>query len=107
MNKQCLIVRYGELFLKGKNRPDFVQKLISNVNLTFQKNNFSNFNIRKLHDQLMITVESDSELSKMLPCLKKVFGISNFYLAYQLENNCEKIYNFVRKIIYCYEINFS
>lgn len=87
MNNQCLIVRYGELFLKGKNRPDFVQKLVNNINLSFQKNNFSNFNIRELHDQLKITTENDKELSKMLPCLKKIFGISTFYLAYQLEND--------------------
>ena len=107
MNKRCLIVRYGELFLKGKNRPDFVQKLINNINLTFQKNNFSNFNIRKLHDQLMITVESDSELSKMLPSLNKVFGVSTFYLAYQLENGCEKLYDFVRKITDYQKINFT
>jgi tRNA uracil 4-sulfurtransferase len=107
MNNQCLIVRYGELFLKGKNRPDFVQKLITNINLSFQKNNFSNFNIRKLHDQLMITAESDSELAKILPFLNKIFGISTFYLAYQLENDCEKLYDFVRKITDYHEINFT
>jgi len=98
MSKKILIIRYGELFLKGKNRSDFVEKLINNINLSFQKNNLSNFGIKKLHDQLMITAESDSELSKMLPPLNKVFGISTFYLAYQLENDCEKLYNFVRKI---------
>src|SRR6185436_7385129 len=107
MYKKILINRYGELFLKGKNRSDFVEKLINNINLSFQKNNLSNFGIKKLHDQLMITAESDSELSKMLPPLNKVFGISTFYLAYQLENDCEKLYNFVRKITdYC-EINFA
>src|SRR6185436_10723459 len=80
---------------------------INNINLSFQKNNLSNFGVKKLHDQLMITAESDSELSKMLPPLNKVFGISTFYLAYQLENDCEKLYNFVRKITdYC-EINFA
>jgi len=107
MNKQCLIVRYGELFLKGKNRPDFVQKLINNIDLSFQKNNFSNFNIRKLHDQLMITAESDSELAKMLLSLNKIFGISTFYLAYQLENDCEKLYDFFKKITDYQEINFT
>jgi thiamine biosynthesis protein ThiI len=106
MNNQCLIVRYGELFLKGKNRPDFIQKLINNINLTFQKNNFSNFNIRKLHDQIMITAKSNNELSKMLSSLNKVFGISTFYLAFQLENDCEKLYKFISKINDHYEINF-
>src|SRR3954471_9866592 len=98
MNNQCLIIRYGELFLKGKNRPDFVKKLIDNINLTFQKNNFSNFKIRKLHDQLIITTESDKELLKMFPFLNQIFGIGTFYLAYRLESNDQKLYEFVRKI---------
>ena len=44
--KKCIIIRYGELFLKGKNRNVFIQKLISNIILTFQKNDF--FSIIKL-----------------------------------------------------------
>jgi len=107
MSNQCLIVRYGELFLKGKNRPDFAQKLVNNINLSFQKNNLFNFNIRKFHDQLIITAKNDKELSKTFPCLKKIFGISTFYLAYQLENDCEKLYKFVENITDYYEINFT
>ncbi|CAG8503469.1 5436_t:CDS:2, partial [Paraglomus occultum] len=106
MNNQCLIVRYGELFLKGKNRDDFVQKLVVNVNLTLQKNNFSDFNVKKLHDQLIITTKNDKELSKMIIALSKVFGISAFFLAYQLENDCKKLYDFVEKIADYYEIDF-
>jgi thiamine biosynthesis protein ThiI len=107
MKNKCLVIRYGELFLKGKNRNDFMQKLVANITLTFQKNNFSNVKIRKLNDQLIITTEDDKELSKMSSSLNKVFGISVFYLAYQLENDCEKLYEFVRRINDYYEINFT
>jgi thiamine biosynthesis protein ThiI len=67
MKNKCLIIRYGELFLKGKNRNDFIQKLIDNIKKTFSQNNFSNFNIRKNHDQLIITTKNEEELPKMLP----------------------------------------
>src|SRR4051812_38115069 len=107
MYKKCLIIRYGELFLKGKNRNDFIEKLVTNITLTFQKNNFSNFNIRKLSDQLIVTAENNEELPKMISSLNKVFGISVFYLAYQLENDCEKLYKFVREITDYYQINFT
>src|SRR6266511_1723253 len=107
MKNKCLIIRYGELFLKGKNRNDFIQKLVANITLTWQKNNFSNFNIKKLSDQLLITAENDDELAKMLPFLNKVFGISIFHLAYQLESNLEKLYDFVRNIANYYEINLA
>lgn len=107
MKKKCLVIRYGEIFLKGKNRPQFIQKLVDNITLTFQKNNFSNFNIKKLSDHLLITTENDEELAKMLPALNKVFGISVFYLADQLENNLENLYDFVRNINSYYEINLA
>ncbi|RHZ35455.1 tRNA uracil 4-sulfurtransferase ThiI [endosymbiont GvMRE of Glomus versiforme] len=107
MKNKFIIIRYGELFLKGKNRNDFVQKLVANITLTFQKNNFSNFNIKKLSDQLIVTNQNDKELPKMISSLNKVFGISVFYLSYQLENDCEKLYDFVREITNHYEINFT
>jgi len=43
----------------------------------------------------------------MFTALNKVFGISTFFLAYQLENDCEKLYDFVREITNYYEINFT
>ncbi|CFW93450.1 putative tRNA sulfurtransferase [endosymbiont DhMRE of Dentiscutata heterogama] len=107
MNNRCLIVRYGELFLKGKNRNVFIQKLIANIILTFQKNDFFNFKIKKLHDQLIITNPNDNELPKMASFLNQVFGISTFYLAYQLKNDLEEVYNFAGRINdYC-QINFT
>ncbi|KLL05144.1 MAG: thiamine biosynthesis protein ThiI [Mycoplasmataceae bacterium RV_VA103A] len=107
MNNHCLIVRYGELFLKGKNRNVFIQKLVANIILTFQKNNLFNFKIKKLHDQLIITNPNYNELPKMASFLNQVFGISAFYLAYQLKNDLEELYNFVEKINdYC-QINFN
>ncbi|CAG8815140.1 5459_t:CDS:2, partial [Gigaspora margarita] len=95
------------LFLKGKNRNDFIQKLVANITLTFQKNNFSNFNIKKLSDQLIVTNKEEKELPKMISSLNKVFGISVFYLTYYLENDCQKLYDFVREITNYYEINFT
>jgi len=87
----CLIVRYGELFLKGKNRPQFIHQLVANITLAIQKNNLSNFAIKKLSDQLIITTKKEAELTNLLPVLKNIFGISVFYLAYQLESNLEAL----------------
>jgi len=43
----------------------------------------------------------------MLFPLKKIFGISIFYVAYQLESDYEKLHNFVKEITDYYEINFT
>jgi len=97
MKVNCLIIRYGELFLKGKNRDYFIQKLVDNISLTFQRNNYHEFQIEKLSDQLIITTKSDSErdIASLLPLLKNVFGIDAFFLASRLEANLDKLYHFV------------
>src|SRR5688500_11700477 len=103
MKVNCLVVRYGELFLKGKNRNYFIQKLVDNVSLTFQRNNYHYFQIEKLSDQLIITTKNDSkeEISHLLPLLKNVFGIEVFFLASRLEADLDKLYQFVEDFFGC------
>jgi tRNA uracil 4-sulfurtransferase len=97
MKANCLVVRYGELFLKGKNRNYFIQKLVDNISLTFQQNNYYEFQIEKFSDQLVITTKSDSEKGVAFPLslLKNVFGIDAFFLAARLEADLDKLYQFV------------
>lgn len=106
-NSLCCVVRYGELFLKGKNRHYFIQKLVDNISLAFHKNNFSKFNITRLPDNLIITTENENELTSLLPILKNIFGISTYYLAYQLESNEKKLYQFVENLTDYYEIGVT
>src|SRR5690349_21250879 len=98
MKNKCLVIRYGELFLKGKNRNDFIKKLIDNIKLNLCKNNFTDYSIKKLHDQLLITAKKSDDLTKILTSLQKVFGISNFYLAYQLVSKEEELVGFAENV---------
>jgi len=109
MKANCLIIRYGELFLKGKNRNYFIQKLVDNISLTFQQNNFHDFQIEKLSDQLIITNKNDNEeeLAYLLPLLKNIFGIGVFFLAFRLEANLEKLYQFVENYFDYYTNDLS
>src|SRR5436305_11691439 len=103
----CCVVRYGELFLKGKNRHYFIQKLVDNITLTFHKNNFFEFSIKKFSDQLLVTTKNESELVSLLPSLKNIFGISVYYLSYQLESNVEELYKFVENLGDYYEVELT
>src|ERR1700733_8721088 len=104
-----LVIRYGELFLKGKNRNYFIQKLVDNISLTFQQNNFHDFQIEKLSDQLIITNKNDNEeeLTHLLSLLKNIFGIGVFFLASRLEANLENLYQFVENYFDYYTNDFS
>ena len=105
--REYIVVRYGELFLKGQNRHFFVQKLINNLKKMCQKNNFPTISIKKFFDCLIIGSEDKNQLTLLIPHLEKVFGISVFYLAHQLDSDLEHLYNFVRNLTNYYEIDFN
>jgi len=109
MKVNCLVVRYGELFLKGKNRKYFIQKLVDNISLTFQRNDYQDFQIEKLSDQLIITTKNDSweEAPRLLPLLKNVFGIDVFFAAFRLAADLDQLYQFMENFFACYQNNFS
>ncbi|KLL01603.1 MAG: thiamine biosynthesis/tRNA modification protein [Mycoplasmataceae bacterium RC_NB112A] len=112
--RKILVIHYGELFLKGKNRPFFIQKLVSNIHLALQKNNFSHFGVIKEYDQLLLIPKVDllpaqleQELITLLPVLRPIFGISVFFRAFQLENSLENLYHLVNNLTDYFPLNFT
>jgi len=70
-----IMVRYGELSTKGKNKKDFIKQLGQNVRKALST--FDSLEIRAQHDRLHVTLNgADSEA--VMNRLKGVFGIENF-----------------------------
>jgi tRNA uracil 4-sulfurtransferase len=67
-----IIVRYGEIALKGKNRISFEMKLVSNIADCLKKNNIAYSGIERRQGRIIIHTNAPA-----LP-LKKVFGITSF-----------------------------
>ncbi len=65
------MIRYGEIGLKGKNRPAFERRLMDNINRALRKLGAS----RVLRVYGRILVESEAEPARVLDILSKVFGI--------------------------------
>lgn len=83
-----ILIRYGELSLKGKNRNSFIKQLLSNVKLALKA--FPTLEFEKQHDRMYIYLhEEDAE--KVSETLSKVFGISSFSLAIKTRPNMEDI----------------
>ncbi|MEM3841487.1 MAG: tRNA uracil 4-sulfurtransferase ThiI [Candidatus Micrarchaeaceae archaeon] len=76
---QIIDIRYGELWLKGKNRPRFINQLVSNIEEALKGEEYSN--IEKLRDRIIIRLLKSSNGKRMLSKLSKVFGISAIYLG--------------------------
>jgi len=64
------IVHYGEIGLKGRNRPYFEKKLVSNIKQSIGKG----IKVTRLYGRILV----DSADRPVLNSLKNVFGIANF-----------------------------
>ena len=85
-----VLIRYGELSTKGKNRKDFIRRLERNI-----RNMFSDFNdleYRRTHDRIYIHLH-DEDPAIIKERLEKVFGISSFSFTEKVDPTIEAIQN--------------
>lgn len=91
----CVLIHYGELGLKGLNRPLFEKKLIENIvraldGLEYEK-------IRKMQGRIILELKEQSDKSKIEESLKKVFGVAWFAFCFTTEATLENIEELVGK----------
>lgn len=89
-----ILIRYGELSLKGKNRNNFIKALYDNVRKALKA--FPTLEFEKQHDRMYIYLH-DEDSKQVSDILAKVFGISSFSLAIKVEPDLDQI------IDACYE----
>lgn len=83
-----IMVRYGELSTKGKNRKDFIARLGGNIRKSLK--DFEDVEIHPNRDRTHVTLngtDSDAVISR----LKKVFGIQNFSPMLKVEKTMEAV----------------
>lgn len=83
-----ILIRYGELSLKGKNRNNFIKQLYDNVRKALKA--FSTLEFEKQHDRMYIYLH-DEDPDQVSEILAKVFGISSFSLAVKVEPDIDEI----------------
>ncbi|MCL1859599.1 MAG: tRNA 4-thiouridine(8) synthase ThiI [Oscillospiraceae bacterium] len=103
---KVLLLKYGEIALKGLNRSNFEKLLEQNIinairnykNLGNKKNLY--FNIER--EQSIMTVSCEDinfDIDNLIPVLSKVFGIVTINSAVKTEKNIEKIKEIALKYI--------
>lgn len=78
MEENCILVRYGELALKGKNRSDFEDRLIRNIREALSS--FSGIQVKKTFGRIFVEL-GDEDPDPVIKRLKDVFGIVGICLA--------------------------
>src|SRR5690625_2461990 len=88
MEYDHILIRYGELGLKGKNRKQFIIQLKKNLQHALKR--FENVRITRSHGRMFVVLNGEKPDPIIKEC-KKVFGIYSMSLAIKIENDEEAI----------------
>jgi thiamine biosynthesis protein ThiI len=85
----CVLIHYGELGLKGLNRPLFERKLIENMGRALDGAEYGK--IRKLQGRIILELNEKSDINKIEEALKRLFGVAWFAFCFITEAKLENI----------------
>lgn len=93
---KCVVCHYGEIALKGKNKPLFIKRLVLNI-----KEALSSSKIHSPHGRIVVFSEDKDVKEK----LKKIPGIDYFFLAEVVPSSLEDIKEKVVSLLQSKEFN--
>jgi tRNA uracil 4-sulfurtransferase len=88
MNYDRILVRYGEISTKGRNRHQFVEKLKKSIKDALQL--YPKVKIEAGRDRTFILLNGENS-TEIIGILQKIFGIQSFSPALKVERDLEKI----------------
>lgn len=97
MNK-VILLRYGEIFLKGKNKTMFENVLIKNIRMVIQKIDLE-AKVGKIGGRYLIYDFNQNSLELLVDGVSKVFGIVSLSVAVETVNEVEEIERIVEIMI--------
>ena len=92
-----IMVRYGELSLKGKNKKVFINTLSDNIKMSLA--DMSELEFDKQYDRFYVKLSSFSDVDEILSRLAKIPGIHNFSLVKKVNKDIDEICNISLEII--------
>ena len=92
-----IMVRYGELSLKGKNKKDFINTLSENIKMSLL--DMQELSFEKQYDRFYVVLNEFSDVDEILNRLSKIPGIHNFSLVKKVSKDIEKINDVSLEII--------
>lgn len=83
-----ILIRYGEMALKGKNIKQFITQLQQNVQQKVKE--FPNVKVKRTQGRMFVILNGNDPEPIMEKC-KKIFGIQSLSLAIKVDNEVEKV----------------
>lgn len=101
--EEIIIIRYGELSIKSKNKIDFINKLKQNIKKSLKE--FIDLKYVTYHDHIEISNFLHEQKTEITEKIKIIFGISNFSWGWKLkkdfdylEQNILQLLNYDKKL---------
>ena len=88
--ERVILIRFGEIFLKGKNRGYFEKSLFSNIKTALEK---FNLNVVKISGRYIVKGYSLDDECEIIERISKISGIFSFSVADLIETSIENIEN--------------
>ena len=88
--ERVILIRFGEIFLKGKNRGYFEKSLFSNIKISLDK---FNLNVVKISGRYVVRNYNADDESEIVNRISKIPGIFSFSIADLIETSIENIEN--------------
>ncbi|MEX1378024.1 MAG: tRNA uracil 4-sulfurtransferase ThiI [Eubacteriales bacterium] len=88
MNK-VILISFGEIFLKGKNRPFFLKKLKNLLKIAAAVDPDASVELQD--SRFYIKNFSDSYQDELIEKIKKIFGVHSFCVAYECQKDMETL----------------
>ena len=93
--EKVLLLKFGELFLKGKNRHEFLKLLMENISKKLH--NFQ-FKLTETQGRLVISDYNESLEDEMIEKIQKVFGLIDVMPATEIETSLENIESQIKEL---------
>ena len=92
-----IVVHYGEIAIKGNNRPYFERALLNNIREHLKGLKYNT--LKKISGRFILELNKESDLKEISNKLKNIFGISYFSFAINSSQEIEDIKENVSKLI--------
>lgn len=87
--KTYILCHYGEIALRGKNRPFFERKLVENIKKKLAKDNIQK--VKRISGRILIELSENFRKRVITDKLKDIFGIVNFSFCKKTNLNLKEI----------------
>lgn len=86
--KQVILIRYGEIFLKGRNRSFFERTLINNLRTAIST---IPCRFTKLQGRYLVDEFKPEDCDRLVEALRRVFGLHSLSVAYHVDTDLDAI----------------